>query len=209
MMTMTTSRPAPPNTVVPMVTVRPSTDTPATLPSILEENSIKECGFLYGNLAVTDVDNRLFENALRDASRALEITRPLASTGGQRSLALGIMAVSYRELGDLDRALPAIRESRQIQERLAETNQTWQRANLALALWREGSILGEEAEVNLNRPAEARRAFEQAFSVIGELVKKDPADNTHCQLAGEVGRRFGDLLGARSRPIPCPSITSR
>jgi serine/threonine protein kinase len=160
----------------------------------LDENGIKDAGFLYGNIAVTDVDNRLFDDAIRDASRALEIIRPLASTGGQRSLALGIMAVSYRELGNLDRALEAIRESRRIQEQLTETHQSWQRANLALALWREGSILGEEAEVNLNREAEALAAFRRAFAVAEDLVGRDPSDNTHCQLAAEVGRRLGNVL---------------
>jgi len=160
----------------------------------LDENGIKDAGFLYGNIAVTDVDNRLFDEALHNATRALEIARPLASTGGQRSLALGIMAVSHRELGNLDRALEAIRESRHIQEQLPETHQSWQQANLALALWREGSILGEETEVNLHREAEALAAFRRAFAVAKDLAGADPSDNTQCQLAAEVGRRLGNVL---------------
>ena len=156
---------------------------------------IREAAFMYGNVAVTFDDNHRYADTVRYARRAIEVSQPLPSAAPQRSLALGIMAVALRDSGDLDRALEAIQESRKIQEQLlADQDKTWQRANLALALWREGSILGERAEVNLDRPAEAAQTLRRALDIAGELVNKDPDDNHHHMLFAEVGRRLGDVL---------------
>ena len=156
---------------------------------------IREAAFMYGNVAVAFDDNHRFADTIRYARRAVEISQPLQSAAPQRSLALGIMAVALRDSGDLDGALEAIQESRKIQEQLlADKDKTWQRANLALALWREGSILGERAEVNLDRPAEAAQTLRKALDIAGELVNKDPDDNHHHMLFAEVGRRLGGVL---------------
>jgi tetratricopeptide (TPR) repeat protein/predicted Ser/Thr protein kinase len=156
---------------------------------------IREAAFMYGNVAVTFDDNHRFADTIRYARRAIEVSQPLPSAAPQRSLALGIMAVALRDSGDLDGALEAIQQSRRIQEALlADQDKTWQRANLALALWREGSILGERAEVNLDRQAEAALTLWKALDIAGELVNKDPDDNHHHMLFAEVGRRLGGVL---------------
>ncbi len=162
---------------------------------------IREAAFMYGNVAVTFDDNHRFADTVRYARRAIEVSQPLPSAAPQRSLALGIMAVALRDSGDLDGALQAIQQSRKIEEQLlADRDKTWQRANLALALWREGSILGERAEVNLDRPTEAAQTLRKAFDIAGELVNKDPDDNHDAMFFAEIGRRLGDVLLDSSPP---------
>ncbi len=156
---------------------------------------IREAAYMYGNLAITFDDNHRFADTIRYARRAVEVSQPLSSAAPQRSLALGIMAVALRDSGDLDRALEAIQESRKIQEQLlADQDKTWQRANLVLALMREGSILGERAEVNLGRPAQAAQTLRKALDIAGELASKDPDDNQTLLYVAEVGWRLGDVL---------------
>jgi serine/threonine protein kinase len=160
----------------------------------LDSNEVKEVSFMYGNVAVTFVDEHRFENAIQYARRSIEVARMIKDSGGQQSLAYGILADALRQTGDLEGALNAIRESRRLEELLADTNQTWQRSNLALALWREGSILGEVGDISLGRPQEALPVFRQALALAEELERRDPDDVHHLQLEGEIARRAGDVL---------------
>lgn len=59
---------------------------------------------------------------------------------------------------------------------------------------REGSILGEDQDIGLDRPKDAVPVYQQALSIAEELARKDPDDNSNHQLASEVGRRLGDVL---------------
>ncbi|HTC36138.1 MAG TPA: serine/threonine-protein kinase [Bryobacteraceae bacterium] len=160
---------------------------------------IREAAFMYGNIAVAFDENHRYADTIRYARRAVEISQSLASAAPQRSLALGIMAVALRDSGDLEGALESIQESRKIQEQLlADKEKTWQRANLALALWREGSILGDPGEVNLNRSAEAAQPIRRAFDIAREMVDNDPDDNHGRIFFAEVGRQLGTILAERS-----------
>ena len=109
------------------------------------------------------------------------------------------MADALRQSGDLENALTAVRESRRLQEQLPDGGETWRRANLILAIWREGSILAEDGDISLDRPQEAIPVFRHAVDLASELADKDRDDTTHHQLGGEVARRLGDLL-RRSDP---------
>ncbi len=106
----------------------------------------------------------------------------------------GILGDALQHTGELDSALAAVRESRRLEEQLTETGSTWQRANLVLALMREGSILGEDQGISLDRPQEAAAVFRQALDIADELARKDADDNHHHQLVGEVGWHLGDVL---------------
>jgi len=160
----------------------------------LDSNEIKEVAFMFSNVGVTFVDGHRFDDAIRYAKRSIEIAKLNTVSEGQQSLAYGILADALRQSGDLDGALTAVRESRRMQEQIEDTNQTWQRGNLALALWREASILGEDGGISLDRPQEAATLFRQAFTIINELAKIDPGDSSHHQMSGEMGRRLGDIL---------------
>ena len=156
----------------------------------MQPHDQREAAFMYGNIAVTYDDQHEPEEAVRYARRAAELSGPAS---GQRSLALGVLAVSLREMGDLDGALRAIRESRTIEEQVS-ARQPWLGGNLSLALWREGSILGEDGEINLNRPAEAVPVLQRALEVAAQLAKADPHDNQRRQLSVEIGRRLADIV---------------
>jgi tRNA A-37 threonylcarbamoyl transferase component Bud32 len=160
----------------------------------LDDNEVKEVAFMYGNVAVTFDDDDRLADTIRYARRSIETAKQMRDTGGQQSLAWGILADALRQSGDLDGALTAIRESRRLQEQLPDTGQTWQRANLALALWREGSILGEVGDISLDRPRDAVAPLRRGLAIADELASKDRDDTSHHQLAGEIARRLGDVL---------------
>jgi tRNA A-37 threonylcarbamoyl transferase component Bud32 len=159
----------------------------------LDSNEVREVSFMFSNVAVTFADDHRFDDAIRYSRHSIEVAQLNQGTGGQQSLAYGIMADALRQSGQLDSALTAIRESRRLEEQLTETDTTWQRANLAIALIREGSILGEDQNISLDLPQDAAAVFRQALDIANELAKKDPDDNSH-QLASEAGRELGDLL---------------
>lgn len=160
----------------------------------LDFNETKEVAFMYSNVAVTFVDEHRLDEAIRYARRSVETAKRRKGTEGQQSLAYGILADALRQSGDLEAALSAVRESRRLQEQLNDTGQTWQKANLALALWREGSILAERGDISLGREQEALPVFERAADLAGQLLRQDADDVTHRQLAGEVARRQADLM---------------
>jgi len=160
----------------------------------LDFNEVKEVSYMYSNVAVTFADFHRLDNAIRNAQRSIEVAQLMQGTGGQQSLAYGTLADALSQSGQLDSALTAVRESRRLQEQQTETNETWQRNNLALALIREGSILGEDQGISLDRPQDAAAVFRQALDIENELAKKDPEDNNQLQMIGEIGRRLGDVL---------------
>jgi tetratricopeptide (TPR) repeat protein len=156
---------------------------------------------MYSNVAVTCVDNPRCDVAIRYARRSIAVAQRIEGSGGQQSLAYGILAEALRESGDLDEALQAIRSSRTIQERLADDGQTWRRANLILALWREGSILAEDDDISLHRPQEALPPLRRALDLVTDLASKDADDVIHHQMGGEVARRLGDLMRTSDPPL--------
>jgi serine/threonine protein kinase len=154
---------------------------------------IREVSYMYGNVAITFSDSHRPEEAIRYSRRAIEVAQRIPGTGGQQSLAYGVLAEALRGSGQLDSALTAVRESRRLEEQQTETDTTWQPTNLVLALLREGSILGEDQDISLDRPLEAAVVFRHALDIADEMAKKDPDDTDEILLVGEVGRRLGDV----------------
>ena len=135
---------------------------------------VREVSYMYGNVAVSLADYHRFDEAIRYSRRAIQVAQQIPGTGAQQSLAYGVLADALRASGQLDSALTAVRESRRLEEQQTETNTTWQRWNLVLALWREGSILGEDQGISLGRPQDAAAIFRQALDIADELAKKGP-----------------------------------
>ncbi len=160
----------------------------------LDANEVRELSFMYSNVAVTFADYHRLDDAIRQSRRSIEVAQMLQGTGAQQSLAYGILADALRQSGQLDSALTAVRESRRLEEQQTETGTSWQRANLVLALIREGSILGEDQDISLDRPQEAVAVFRQGLDIAQDLARKDADDITHHQLISEVGRHLGDVL---------------
>ena len=133
------------------------------------------------------------------ATRAgrLKSSRTAKSGRGDQSLSLGIIAISLRSLGDLQGALAAVQESRRIQEQLARGGLEWENYNLALALQREGSILGEEGEVNLDRPAEAEADFQKARRIMRDLANESATDSSARYFFALLNQSLGDIIRHR------------
>jgi serine/threonine protein kinase len=160
----------------------------------LDSNEVKEVSYMYSNVGVSLAAYHKFDDAIRYSRRSIEVAQLIQGTGGQQSLAYGILADALRQSGQLDSALTAIRQSRRLEEQLTETDTEWQRYNLGLALMREGSILGEDQDISLDRPQEAATVFRRALDIAEELAQKDPDDTMRFELVSEVGRRLGDIL---------------
>jgi serine/threonine protein kinase len=155
---------------------------------------VREVSYMYSNAAATFADFYKLDDAIRCSRRSIEVAQLAQDSGPQQSLAYGTLAEALRQSGQLNQALTAIRESRRLEEQQTETRTTWQRANLAIALIREGSILGQDQDISLGRAQDAAAILRQALHIANEELKKDPDDNTLHQLSSEAGGRLGDIL---------------
>ena len=155
---------------------------------------VREVSYMYGNVAVSLADYHRLDEAIRYSRRAIEVAQQIQGTGGQQSLAYGVLADALRGSGQLDSALTAVRESRRLEEQQTETDTTWQPANLALALLREGSILGEDQDLSLDRPQEAAAVFRQGLKIADELARKDSDDNQGHLLTSSLAQHLADIL---------------
>src|SRR5580658_5817872 len=88
---------------------------------------VREVSYMYGNVAVSLADYHRLDEAIRYSRRAIEVAQLIQGTGGQQSLAYGVLADALRGSGQLDSALTAVRESRRLEEQQTETNTVWQR----------------------------------------------------------------------------------
>jgi tRNA A-37 threonylcarbamoyl transferase component Bud32/tetratricopeptide (TPR) repeat protein len=165
-----------------------------------DENEHREVAYMYGNVAETFSDDRRYEDSIRSANRAIEAAQTITSKNqamGNRALALGVIALSRRELGDLDGALEAVQQSRRLQESMATGGLTWQQFNLALALQREASILGEPGKKNLGRDAEAIETYRRAVAIAAAGADRDPNDSAYRVLLAQLSRSLAGLVGSK------------
>ena len=85
---------------------------------------VREVSYMYGNVAVSLADYHRLDEAIRYSRRAIEVAQRIQGTGGQQSLAYGVLADALRGSGQLDFALTAVRESRRLEEQQTETDTT-------------------------------------------------------------------------------------
>jgi len=131
-------------------------------------------------LALINVANRYmvatqFDRSLRTAGRAIDIANA-TNWPGQAGAALMIVALAHRGNGDLDQALAAVREGvRLLEPREGERSFGRMQAH-ALALIREGQILGEDDGISLNRPEEAVECLRRALKSSEDFARRDSSD---------------------------------
>jgi tetratricopeptide (TPR) repeat protein len=155
---------------------------------------------LYVNVALSYVNLHSFENGIRYARRAVELSRPIPGASDVRSQALSLIANALRYQGDLEAALTTIHEAREVAENAtyaSEASHFFGRYGLLL---REGLILGEEDAANLNRPAEAIDLFQKALDLTEEIARKDPHDSASRGRVGTSARELGKILVDRDPP---------
>lgn len=148
---------------------------------------------LYGNVAMAYLNMRLYEDGVRYARRQLDAAR---SHGAPRhvSNSLSVLSNGLRLQGDLDGALKAIREAREIVDRTSYPSETERMLDRYAVLLREGFILGEDRGISLERPAEAIVPLREAFDMHEAGARRDPNDYTSRTRAATSARELGDIL---------------
>jgi tetratricopeptide (TPR) repeat protein len=124
-----------------------------------------------------------------DSDDHQSLTVCVADAAGQVS----IIADSLRFSGDLEGALQAIQEARQNIERAVFSGDTARRSNTLNVLWREGTILGQDGNISLDRPAQALAVLQKAFDLTEEWAQ-DPNNASSRILEADATREIGLIL---------------
>ncbi len=115
------------------------------------------------------------DEAVRVCRRGIEIARATNWTA-QAGAALMIVALAERAKGDLDEALQAIRESVRMLQPPPGDKSSGRMLTFALALIREGQILGEDEAISLNRTGDAIECLQRGLKVVEDFASRDSND---------------------------------
>jgi serine/threonine protein kinase len=159
----------------------------------LSPDAIRQIAAMYSNVAIACGNGHQYEDSIRAARRALEVSHGVASARASQSLAIGALASGLRWTGNLDGALDAIRGSLKILETTADAGVVY-RLNLMEALLREGRILGEDGEISLNRPAEALVPLQRSLDLAEQMAAKDSHDSTSRHRVADAALVLGNIL---------------
>lgn len=157
---------------------------------------ISVAGF-YSNQALGYSNQHLYSEAARNARRSVEVAHDAPAAADLRAGALSVLANALRYQGDLEGALRAIQEARDVSERATYLNETSRLFNLYALVNREGLILGETDSVNLGRPGEAIPMFQKALDMMEEAARRDPHDSASRGRLGATARELGNILATR------------
>src|SRR5262245_48891704 len=102
--------------------------------------------------------------------------------------------LSLRYRGDLDGALAASRQSVRLQDPAGAELSFPAAMNFALALLREGWILGEEEAISFGRSDEALIVLQRAFTLADGFVHTDPKDESTRSRLFLAGGPMADIL---------------
>ncbi len=149
--------------------------------------------FFY-NMALAHKNMHLFNDAIRYARRSIEVSQSLPSAQMHRAMGLSMIADSMRLSGDLEGALQAAREARSNLEKASFPSETMRRVVLFAVLYREGTILGEDGEINLGRPAEAAAVLQRGVNLLEKWAQEDPNDASIRILFTSGARELGGIL---------------
>jgi tetratricopeptide (TPR) repeat protein len=152
---------------------------------------------IFVNVALVHKNTHLYDDSIRYARRAVEIARSKPSNEAYVGNALSIIADSLRFSGDLEGALQAIQEARRNIERAIFSGETARRSNTFNVLWREGTILGQDGNMSLDRPAEAIAVLQKAFDLTEEWAQKDLNNASSRILEADAAREMGLILRHR------------
>ena len=148
---------------------------------------------VYGNVATAFVNMNRYDEGVRYATRKLELARANGALNAV-SYALTVLANARRLQGDLEGALKAIREAREVAERTTYPNETKRMFDRYPLLLREAFILGEDRGVSLERPAEAIIPLREAFEMHESGARRDANDSVSRTRVATTGRKLGDIL---------------
>ena len=155
---------------------------------------IKTAFLVFNDIALAFKNEHQYGDSIRYARRSAELARAAALPDVNPAQPLSILADSLRFSGDLPGALNAIREARAIIEKSASPDEIFRLTQSVNVLWREGTILGQDGNVSLDRPAEAAEALQKAFDLSEQWAAKDPQEARTRILIGTAARELGLIL---------------
>jgi tetratricopeptide (TPR) repeat protein len=151
----------------------------------------------YGNMALAHLNIHMYAEAVPYAQRTVEVIRPIASAQYLVAQGLSLLASALRYQGNLEGALQAIQEARKISEQAMYPNPTTRMLDEYGIFLRQGLILGEDADVNLGRPADAIEPLHKAFQTTEEFAAKDHNDAVSRMRVAYSGMALGNILRQR------------
>jgi tRNA A-37 threonylcarbamoyl transferase component Bud32/tetratricopeptide (TPR) repeat protein len=150
-----------------------------------------ETARLFADIALANSNLHHSSEAIRFGRRSVELAK---QAGDPDYVAAGLSVLSniLRQRGDLEAALQAATEARAVLQGLPEDYSRI--TNLIVAAWRQGRILGEDREINLDRPQEAEAALQFAYDLADRLARRDPADYASRARLVAAARDLGNIV---------------
>ena len=148
---------------------------------------------VYSDVAHKYMLSEQYDEALRLCARGIELAE-LYDKPLDRGAFLITVSLARRYQGNLDAALEAVRESARLLEPAPDSTSVAGAMNFALALIREGWILGELDGISLERPEEAVTVLDRAFAITDKFVHEDPNDESSRSRLYLAGGPMADIL---------------
>jgi tetratricopeptide (TPR) repeat protein len=157
-------------------------------------SELNDAATTLSNVALAHLNLSLYEEAARLARRQVDVAWRHNLDPRYRAIGLSLLANALRSQGNLEEALPAIREARTITDTVSNPNEQGRMIERYPILLREGLILGEDRAPSLARPADALVPLKEAFAMVDAAAARDARDFTSRGRAGTLGREIGDIL---------------
>ena len=150
------------------------------------------------NVSLAQVNQHRYEEGIRVATRLLELARAWQAEPRTVSYALSIIANGRRFQGELDAALKAIREARDIERGSTYPDETRRMIAQYPLLLREAYILGKDRGISLERPEEAAALLREAVEMHDAGARRDANDTLSRSRVGVTGLELGNILRWRA-----------
>ena len=148
----------------------------------------------YLNIALAYLNAHRYADSAILSRRAIDLTKAMPSERERTAAGLSILASALRYQGDLDGALAAIVAARNATQQAAYPDPATRMIDLYGVMLRQGLILGEDGNINLNRPREAIDILQSAVDLTEEYARKDPNDSLTRARVGTSTRELGNIL---------------
>jgi serine/threonine protein kinase len=163
----------------------------------LSQAEITTAAQSFGNMGLASKNLHRYDDAIHYARRSLDVAQSLPPGNVYVSLGLSVIADSMRYSGDLEGALESIKQARIMLDKTQFASETNRRSTWFNVLWREGTILGADDNINLDRPDEAIAVLQEAFDETEEWAQKDANDAMSRILVATAARELGAILRHR------------
>jgi serine/threonine protein kinase len=160
------------------------------------ETDRRDAALLLGNVALAYSNLHRYGDAVRVSRRAIETAGSTAAARARIAGVWGVLANALRFQGDLPQAMEALRESLRIADETVYPDETARMISLYAIYMREGNILGGDDGINMEDDAGAIAAFQKAYDLTADAVRKSPRDYTSRSRMATASRALGNKLRA-------------